>query len=165
MLKHVSTPAPTKVANSARAPFTAPVGVSESTRDPAARRPVSTPSPSARHPLPGHAEQPIGPEKAQGIEDALDGAHEVQAHGVLCLEEVLELGRPDAVLSGDGAPGGDGGLEDGMQQRMAAFLVGLEDRQMDVAVADVAAARDEGAVVRRPARPPGRDTRGSPPAG
>ena len=52
------------------------------------------------------------------------------------------------MFAGDGASGGDGGLEDGMQQGMAACLVGLEDRQVDVAVADVAAARDEGAVVR-----------------
>ncbi len=70
---------------------------------------------------PGRAEQPIGTEEAEGIEDALDGAHEVQAHRVLCLEEVLELGRADAVLTGDGASGADGGLEDGMQQRMAAL--------------------------------------------
>ena len=52
------------------------------------------------------------------------------------------------MFTGDGASGADRRLEDGVQQRMAAVLIGLEDRQVDVAVANVAASGDEGTVDR-----------------
>ena len=52
-------------------------------------------------------------------------------------------------------PSGHAGAKMSSQQRVAAIVVGLEYRQVDVAVADVAAPGDEGAVAARPGRRPG----------
>ena len=63
------------------------------------------------------------------------------AAGSASLQEVRHLLRADAVLAGDRAPGLDRRPEDLAGQLLALLGVGLEHRQVDVAVADVSAAR------------------------
>ena len=126
LAKQTSTPASTSVERSARAPFIE--------RVPWLQR---------------HAEQPVRAEDPAGVEGPLDGPHELQGHRILHLEEVGQLRRADAVLARDGAPDGQRQLEARVHEGVAPLRVGLEDREVDVAVADVAAARDEGAVLLR----------------
>ena len=125
LAKQTSTPASTRVERRARAPFTsvAPVRATPSSRS--------------------------GPEDARGVEGPFDGAHELQRHRILQLQEVGQLRRPDAVLARDGTPDAQGQLEAGVHEGVPPLVVGLEDRDVDVAVADVAAPRDEGAVLLR----------------
>ena len=115
LAKQTSTPASTSVERRARAPFMSALPVRA--------------TPSIRS----------GPEDPRGVEGPLDGAHELERHRILHLEEVGQLRRPDAVLARDGAPDGERQFEAGVHEGVPLLVVGLEDRDVDVAVADVAA--------------------------
>jgi hypothetical protein len=128
---------------------------------------VSTPAPdqgattAPRAPITGVRRLEPGPRSRSRVRGSRNGsktplmrAHEVEVHRVHGVEEVRQLLGTDPVLPRDGSAGGDSPVAiDLVEQRMASILgFGLPHRQVDVAVADVTAAGDEG----RRGGPPGR---------
>ncbi len=97
----------------------------------------------------GLAEQSAGTEDALRVEHALDGSHEFERRGILELQEERQLGRADSVFARYGAAGVDRRPQDLAFECVPLLRVGLEHAEVHVAVADVAAARDEGAVLAR----------------
>ena len=76
-------------------------------------------------------------EDAAGVEGRLDPAHELELHRVLEIGVGGQLRRADPVLARDGAAEAHGRGQDVVEEPMADHGVGLEDREVDVAVADV----------------------------
>ena len=100
-------------------------------------------------PVPARAEHPVGAEDAERVEDLLDRPHQLEGGGVRHLQEVRHLLGAEAVLARDGATGVHRDPEDLTGERLALLDVGLEDGEVDVAVAHVAAPADERLVRRR----------------
>ncbi len=94
-------------------------------------------------------------EEGSGIQDAvrvergLDPAHQRDLLGILELEEVLLLLRADPVLRRDRAAHPDAGRDDRVHHAVADLVVGLEDGEMDVAVARMTRGADERRVLGR----------------
>src|SRR5258708_36590382 len=83
---------------------------------------------------------------AQRIKALLAPPHEINGDRVRQLKEVALLGGPDAVLAADRAATGHRGREDPPQQLRARRRIGLEYREVNVAVARVAGAQDHPAL-------------------
>ena len=120
-MKQVSTPWSTRVRISAWAPFTG-----------ALLR-------SGRADAGAGASTCARVEDARGVERRLDPAHQLELDRVLELGERRQLGRADPVLAGDGTAQPDAGGQDVVDELASHRRVGLEHRQVDVAVPGVAA--------------------------
>src|SRR5438876_5451815 len=121
-VKQVSTPFATSVRSSACAPF--------------------------MFGLLGSVEQRSGVEDAVRIEGGLDSTHQRNLVRVLELEKVLLLLLADAVLGRDRAAHLHAGRDDRVHDPVTHLVVGLEHRQMDVAVARVSGRADQRRVLR-----------------
>src|SRR5947199_1465620 len=93
--------------------------------------------------LRGSVEESARVENAVGVERDLDAAHELDLGRVLELEVVPLLLLAHAVLARDGTAQRHARLEQPPQDLVALLRIGLEDRQVDVAVAGVTAPGDQ----------------------
>jgi len=90
--------------------------------------------------VPGLAEDVVG------VEGRLDALQECEPGRWLERQEVGTLGGADAVLAGDRAARLEARRQHGGDELGAAAPIGLEHREVHVAVTHVAAAGDEGLV-------------------
>ena len=95
------------------------------------------------------AEHAVRAEDAERVEILLDRPHQFEGGGIGHLQKVRHLLRAKTVLTRDGAARFHGDPEDLTGQLLALLDIRLEDGEVDIAVAHVAAPAHEGLVCRR----------------